>query len=380
MRKTAFTGIGVPALDASNEIKGDYAKRLHETMQKERKNVGADVSLKSFLADTYGEDMSPERFYAQMGIDLKGMTVEKMLNTGDLTRYLFPEVFRDAIIRGLEYTPFYQSVITGEESIESTGVTMPVMDFRTTPLGTTSRDVYQLRDVHEGATITEAEIVVYAEKQVNIKKRARGLKQTYESIMFTPINLATIYFEELGVVLGADLDRDLINIAINGDQADGSQSSFVIGVATAGTLLYTDISRAWIRFKRINRNSSVMLMSEADAIMVLNMEAFLRKYPSPASAYSGVQLNVSTPLPSSQDIFVHDAVPVGKIIMVDKARAFVQLTAMPLLLETDKIISRQINETFVSHITGFANIFRDGRLILDYTSNLSTNPGPVVFS
>jgi hypothetical protein len=314
------------------------------------------------------------------------MTVNKMLNTGDLTRYLFPEVFRDAIIRGLEYTPFYSKLVIGEETIDSTGVTMPIMDWRTTPLGTTDRSVYQMRDVHEGATIPEIELIVYNEKQVTIKKQAKGLKQTYESIMFTPINLAAVYFQELGVMMGADLDRALINILINGDQADNSQSAFVIGASTANTLLFTDIARAWIRFKRINRTSSVMLASEADAIMVMNMEQFLRKYYPGAqavgmpSAPDGVTINVNTPLPNSQDVFVHDAIPTGKLVMVDTEKAAVQLTAMPLLLETDKIISRQINETFVSIITGFANIFRDGRLVLDYTTNLSTNPGPVVFS
>jgi hypothetical protein len=161
------------------------------------------------------------------------MTVNKMLTTGDMTRYLFPEVFRDAIVRGMEYTPFFKQLIVGEETVDSTGLTMPSMDWRAAPLGLTPRERYQLRDVNEGATIPEAEVVVYSEKQVTIHKKARGLKQTYESLMFVPINLASVYFEELGVVMGADMDRDLINIAINGDQADNSQSAPVIGVATA---------------------------------------------------------------------------------------------------------------------------------------------------
>jgi hypothetical protein len=377
MRKTKFTGVA---------INDDFnMEQFHAAMQKERRER-KNTTLKSFLADTYGEEMSPEKFYSTLGLDLNGMTVEKMLSTDAMSRYLFPEVFRDAIIRGLQYAPFYPKLVTGEETINSTGITMPFMDWRTTPLGTTDRGVYQMRDVHEGATITEAELVVYTEKQVNIKKIARGLKQSYESIMFTPINLATVYFEELGVVMGADLDRSLINVLINGDQADNSQSAFVIGATTASTLTFTDIARAWIRFKRIFRTSTVMLTSEADAIMVMMMEQFLRKYYPGAqavgfpSAPSGVTINVTTPLPNTQDIYVHDAIPTGKLVMVDITKAAVQLTAMPLLLETDKIIARQMNETFVSIITGFANIFRDGRLVLDYTTSLSTNPGPVVFS
>lgn len=345
-------------------------ENFHKEMQKLRQNR-KDVNLKSFLAESFDGEMTPEKFYRELGIDMKGMTVEKMLNTSELNRWLFPEIFRDAIRRGLEYTPFYGSLIAAEETITSTGLTMPFMD-----LSDIDRDEVRLRDVNEGATIPEGEIIAWSEKQVTIKKKARGLKQTYESIMFTPIDLAAIFFEELGTQLGADLDRDLINIALNGDQADGSESAPVIGATVAGTLAYVDLTRAWIRFRRIGRNSAAMLVSEADAITILNMEEFQRTVPAGATQASPVTLNIVTPLPTSQDIFVHDAVPTGKIILVDRARAFVQLTAMPLLIESERIVSRQIEGEYVSIITGFANIFRDGRLVLDYTTNLITNPGP----
>jgi hypothetical protein len=359
---TKFSGT---ALDPENFP----MEAFHVEMQKARKNR-KEVSLKSFLADTW-DDMTPEKFYRELGIDMADMTVQKMLDTSELNRWLFPEIFRDAIRRGLEYTPFYAGLIAAEETINSTGLTMPFMDFTDF-----DRDEVRLRDTNEGATITEGEIIAWSEKQVTIKKKARGLKQTYESIMFTPIDLAAIFFEELGTQLGADLDRDLINVALNGDQADGSESSPVIGATVAGTLAYVDLTRAWIRFRRIGRNSTAMLTSEADAITILNMEEFQRTLPANGQAPSGVNINIATPLPTSQDVFVHDAIPTGKIILVDRARAFVQLTAMPLLIESEKIVSRQIEGEYVSIITGFANIFRDGRLVLDYTTNLITNPGP----
>lgn len=345
-------------------------KAFHEDMQKLRQQ-GKDISLKQFLGETYGPDYSPDKFYAELGIDLDGLTVEKMLNTSDMTRYLFPEVFRDAIVRGLEYTPFYGRLVTGEERISSTGLTMPSMDWTTI-----DQDEIKLRDTAEGATITEGEIMVWNEKQVNIRKKARGLKQTYESIMFTPIDLARVFFEELGVKLGADLDRELVNIALNGDQKDNSESAPVIGATTAGTLTYRDITRAWTRFKRIGRNSSVMIANEADVLTILDMPEFQRTQGAGNVTPSGVTLNVVNPLPTTQDILVTDAIPAGKILFVDVARAFVQLTAMPLLIETDKIVSRQLNGEYVSIITGFANIFRDGRMVLDYNTTLATNPGP----
>lgn len=352
-------------------------KAFHHEMQNLRQK-GADVSFKQYLEGVYGEDMTPESFYAMAGIDLKGMTVEKLINTSDLTRWLFPEIFRDAIRLGLVYSPFHSRLVTSEERIDGTGVTMPHI------LYPGDADV-QLRITGEGATITEGDIE-WGEKQVTIRKKARGLRQTYESIMFTPINLATVFFEDLGIRLGADLDAELIDIAFNGDQSDGSSAAPVIGAAVADTLAYTDIARAWVRFKRINRSSSAMLMNEADAITVLNMTQFLRnQFPGATPqgsgfAPSGTTLNVNTPLPSDQDVYVHSSVPSKKICLIDTARAFVQLTAMPLLIESDKLVARQTQGQYASIITGFANIFDDARLVLDYHTNLSTNPGPVAYA
>ena len=345
-------------------------KALHMEMQRLRKSR-KDVNLKSFLADTW-DGMTPEKFYRDLGLDMTEMTVNKMLNTTELNRWLFPEIFRDAIIRGLEYTPFYRDLIAGEENIDGTGITMPFMDFT----ANIDREQVKLRDVAEGGTITEGEIITWREKQVTIRKKGRGLKQTYESILWTPIDLAAIYFQELGSQLGADLDRDLINVALNGDQADLSESAPVIGATVAGTLAYADLTRAWIRFRRIGRNSTVMLASEADAVTILNMPEFQRTVQAGATTPSPVSLNVKTPLPTSQDIYVHDSVPTGKLILVDKARAFIQVTSLPLFIESERIVSKQVEGEYVTIITGFANIFKDGRMVLDYTTNLGTNPGP----
>lgn len=349
-------------------------EELHKEIQRVRQTTKRDVTLKQYLDDTW-PGITPEKFYETLGIDLRNLTVDKILNTGELSRWMFPEIIRDAIRRGLEYTPFYTKLVTGEETIQSTGVTMPLMDYRLV-----DPNVFRLRDVQEGSTIPESEAVIWTEKQVTVHKQGRGLRQTYESIQFTPINLASIYFEELGARLGADLDRSLINISINGDQPDGSQSAYVMGSTTGTSLQYIDIARVWTRMKRMFRNSSVMLCSEADALTLLNTPQFQRTIFPGAVPLSGVTLNVSTPLPLSQDIYIHDAVPVGTIVFIDVARSFIQLTAQPLLTESDRIISRQLNETFVSIITGFANIFRDGRLVLSYNTTLGTNPGPTIFS
>ena len=365
--KEKFSGVGVTA--------GFAMDKFHGELQKIRESENADLTLRDAIKQVWGDDMTPEKFYRDLGVDIRSMenTVQKLLTTADNNRWLLPEIIRDAIRIGLQYTPFYSKLVAGEENINGTGLTMPYIDWRTAA----TADL-QLRDVAESASIPLAQTIVWRQKVVNIHKTARGLSQTYESIQFTPISLATMYFEELGVRLGADLDRSLVNVAINGEQADNSEAAPVMGATTANTLTYLDIARAWVRFKRIFRNSTVMLMSEADALTVLNMDQFLFiQYPGGVSQ-SGVTLNVNTPLPSSQDIYIHESMTTGQIVFIDVKRFAIQITAQPLLTESDKIISRQINETFVSLITGFAVLFKDGRLVLDYTTSIGANPGPVV--
>jgi hypothetical protein len=325
-------------------------KTLHFDLQKQRQQ-GDDVTLKGALQDLFGADYTPEQFYAQLEIDLSKMTVEKLITTSESTKWLFPEIFRDAIRKGLGYAPFHPALVTSEEQIDSTGITMPFFN----------PPVSDFREVNQGANIAEG-VLTWGEKQVTIKKRAMGLKQTYESIMFTPIALAAIYFEDLGTQLGRGLDADFVEVLLNGDQADGSEAPITYGVDTINSLTYADIVYVWLRMTRDARRPTAMIANIDTALRLLLLEPFFnRQQPYPPVA----QLNLQTPLPNEQDLYIHDDVPEDQIIFVDPTRAVVQLTAMNLLIESERIVSRQLVGDYASIITGFANVFGDARRILD---------------
>lgn len=325
---------------------------VHKELQK-RRQTGDDITLKGYLEERFEDGYSPDKFYKDLEIDLGKMTVEKLLTTSESTKWLFPEIFRDAIRKGLAYTPFHPRLITGEEQIDSTGITMPFFQ----------PPVSDFREVNQGANIAEGTLT-WGEKQVTIKKKAMGLKQTYESIMFTPVALAAVYFEDLGTQLGRGLDADFVDVLLNGDQGDGSEAPISYGVDTTGTITYADIVYVWLRMSRDARRSTAMIANIDTALELLLLEPFLdRQNPFPPLA----TLNLQTPLPSEQDFYIHDDVPEGTIIFVDPTRAVVQLTAMPLLIESERIVSRQLVGDYASIITGFANVFGDARRLLDST-------------
>lgn len=344
------------------EIKEFTPKALHFQMQ-EMRQVGKEVTLKDYLPRVFGEDISPEKYYAQLGVNLAEMSVQKLLATDEDTRWLFPEILRDAIKKGMMHAPFYSQLITGEETIQNTGMTMPWFN----------PSAAALRDTNEGADITTG-TMSWDSKQVTINKKARGLMQTYESIMFTPVSLAAIYFEDLGVQLGADLDSEALDVLINGDQDDGSEAAVIMGIKSTGNLEYSDIVRSWVRQNRMHRPSQIMIMNEAMAVEVLNMAAFqipVRNNGSPL-----VELDLQSALPSSQKVLVHSDVPDGQIILLDPTKAMIQLTAMKLLIESETVVNKQLIGKYVSLITGFANIFADARIILDVSKDIASHPGP----
>lgn len=327
--------------------------KIHNEMQELRKS-GVDVTLKSYL-ETKMPEYSVEKLYHELGIELKGMTVESFFSTEE-TKWLFPEVIRDAIRKGLSRAPFYSKLVAVSANVKAKSVTMPHFE----------KANASMRPVAEGADISLGTIT-WGEKQVTLGKVAKGFAQTYESLMFCPIEVASLFFEDLGTQMGIDMDGLLIDVLLNGDQEDGSEAPLTIGAATANTLAYTDIVAAWLYMAMIGRQSQAMVTNAVDALTILNMDEFKKR----SQGTTDKTLTLSTPLPTDQGLFVHPNVGAKKIGFVDPSRAFAQFTAMPLLIESDVVIRKQWKETFASQIVGFANIFADARLILDYSKATS---------
>ena len=58
-------------------------------------------------------------------------------------------------------------------------------------------------------------------------------------------------FRDFGVQLGYALDTLAMDVVINGNQVDGSESAPVIGVgSTSDGIQYRDLLRVWVRASR----------------------------------------------------------------------------------------------------------------------------------
>ena len=84
-------------------------------------------------------------------------------------------------------------------------------------------------DSDEGVTIEEGS-VSYSDKKVTAAKKAKGIKQTYESLRFNTLDLASVFFVDFGKLMGSTINGMCVETLISGNQADASEAAAVIGV------------------------------------------------------------------------------------------------------------------------------------------------------
>lgn len=91
-------------------------------------------------------------------------------------------------------------------------------------------------------------------------------------------------------------------------------------------------------------------------------------------------LNVRTPIPATSNYDIHGAMPADdQIMLIDNRAALVKLNSTALRVESDRIVERQVNGTYITTTTGFANLFNDARLIMDKSLDFAGNGFPSSF-
>lgn len=334
--------------------------KLADAMRKD-KDQPTDVTLAEIVAETF-QDETLAGLYESLGIDPTVDTIQNIFTLpDDDVRWLIPEIIRDAIRLGLREAPIWPNLIASEQDVSQKSVTMPFINMS---------DAVPHK-VGEAETIPLGSIS-YGDKSVSTFKIGRGIKLTYEIEHYVSLDVISIFFQDFGIKLGQALDTLAIDVLVNGDQADGSESAPVIGVGTVGTKVYKDFLRPWVRGARMGRRFNTIIGSEDSALDTLDLKEFKER----ATGTTEAKLNMKTPVPNSADYYVHGNVPAGQEILLDSRFALIKFNVIPLLIESDKIVSNQTKEFYASLTTGFGKIFRDSVLLLDTDVAFATNGFP----
>jgi hypothetical protein len=320
-----------------------------------------DISFGDFVQKRFGVSMNS--FYEDLGINISIDTVQNIFTLPDESvRWLIPEIIRDALRLGLRKAPIWADLIAAEQTIQNPSVTIPHLNM------SDAAPKY----VGEGETITKGTIS-FGQKTLKVRKMGRGIAIPYEVANYVTINVMGIFLQDFGVKLNHGIDALLIDVLINGEQTNGSESAPVVGVASISNFTYVDLLRVWVRMARIGRAPFGILGGEDAAIATMNLDEF--KTPQNTGA-TFKRLDMRTPLPQSSAYYIHGAVPTDQQIVVDRSSAVIKYNAQPLLVEEDRIVSKQLLETYASLTTGFGIVFRDARVIIDQSLDFAVQGFP----
>ena len=342
--------------------------RLAENLRNDANNP-VDVELSEVVQDKF--NCSIDTFYNDLGVDPTKDTISNLFTLGDNdARWLVPEIIRDALRLGLRKAPIWSSITASEQSISGLKAVMPSLNMSEAAP----------RRVGEAETIPTGTLS-YQQKSIDIFKVGRGIKIPYEVSNYVSLDVISIFLQDFGIKLGHALDVLALDVAINGEQASGSESAPVIGTTTGvpGTKAFQDYLRVWIRQSRIGRTPSIIIGGEAAALTTLNLNEFKTNSlggNQPAGVPTASNLQLQTPIPSNSSYFIHGNIPANQELMIDPTSALMKFNAQPLLVESEKIVSNQTNAFYASLTTGFAKMFRDSTILLDSSQTIVAAPFP----
>ncbi len=372
-----------------------------------------DVTLRQHIAENYrdggGQPLTPGHVFAELGINAQTTPVKELMADQDMrwlvyecaregirrgmglsardelaalrkavrsfaitgqqgggTRWIAAEQFLDPIQRATIQAAFYNELIIREITVNNTKVTMPRIELSDS----------SLVDSEEAATIEEG-TVVYGDKDVKVSKLAKGIKITDEAIMFNSIDFLMVWIEQVGRKFAAKLNGKAVTTLVNGDQDDLSENAAVVGVADiAEGLQYRDILWVWVKLGLIGRLGNTLIAGPELAVDYLDMPP-VRDRQNAGGILLPTTLRV--PIPSSTDLFPASQMADDQLLISDSSTAMVQLTAQPLRGESERFASKGLSGTYFTVYTGFANVQRDARVIIDRTLTLAANPLPSWF-
>jgi hypothetical protein len=327
----------------------EMVRSLEAYRQGSNNTLPIEVTLEELIQGKYG--VSQDAFFEKLGINPKIDTMQNIFTMPQQNiRWIVPEIIRAAITTGMRQAPFYPNIIASDQSINGLQVTMPMVNMS---------DAAPAK-VNEAETIPLGD-VSFGQKSVSLFKIGKGFKLTDEVKNYVSIDVLGIYLRDFGIQLGYAMDTLAMDVLMNGNKADGSESAPVIGVyETNNGITYKDLLHIWVRAARMGRNFTTMIGGEDQAIEMLNLPEFKERHSGTTEA----TLNIKSPVPNKANFYIHPGTPDQQLLMVDTSAALIKLTAKQLMLESERIVSNQTEAVYASLTTGFSKMYRDAALLL----------------
>ena len=293
----------------------------------------------------------PDYCAQEFGVDLSRITVDRFFQTDPNTKWLFPDIVREAVLTGLKRKPVYPSLIARDEPIEGTAYDVPhVIE---------DANEEELRSVAEGAAIPES-MIQYGDRVVRIDKKGRGVIASYEVIRRMSVDMLRIHLERMGERLGRNLDARLAAVLIDGDSSGAGTAATVINTAVSGTWAYSDIVHAFMTLTLDHYFTPTHMLANGDLCQtILDMDEF-----KDAALFDFAKTG-NLPTPLGVRLVPMTDQPDDKLTMLDAGYAVQKLTELDLLVESDKLINQQWDRTYLTVVTDFAILYENARIVVN---------------
>lgn len=363
-------------MSGSLGLKNSFRERVYEPLKLYRGNDGTggrEISLIDFmqtratnedgkplgLKNTSGLPITWDDIWCELGQDPATLSLNNLLSlSGTDMQYLAPEIVRDFILKGLNTEASYLDLIASTESVDSMNVTVPWIRYLNE----------EMQAVGETETIPEAQIE-WGHKSVTVSKDAIALHWSDELLLSVKLPMLRWFLQKVGVALGVKLYNRGIGVMINGDQADSSDSTAVVGVATQGALAFKDFLRLWLRARQIGMRWESIIDNETTAWSLLQLDEFSK--PQGAGSVVTTIDSRNRIIPGTMTQLLSSEMTDNQHLLFDKRFGMIFLSFRGLLVESERIIMRQLSGTAASIISGFTTIDRNARIILDSSKAFS---------
>ncbi len=353
-------------------LEGTFREKVFEPLLKFRGDgsaPGMDTSLDRFMSehlkmtDSHGAPMTKQALYLEMGQMPWELTLHNLIHRQDDFRFLAGEEIRDLVVEGLQadggVAAWYQQLcLAVGEPVGAMTATTPRIEFKDAGPA----------EVGEAETLPLAKITT-AERGVRCTKKGRTVELSDEVRKSCPINLLGPYLGEVNATIIAQENDHVVDTQLNGDQRSGGDEAAVVGIATPNTLIYDDIDNVWIFGADINQQWFNLVTNRATAQVVRKLTEFRDQK---GTGGTRVQLKpVNDIEPSDLPHFISRRMGDGKLMFVNNNRATRQLVFMPLQVENSRYPERMVSGVTVAQITGYENVNKRARIVIDITKAFS---------
>lgn len=311
-----------------------------------------EISGKSFTqalsdldpdADYAGTDMEAldafERQLKRFDIKVCGENsdrVEKFFQNSE-TAVLFPEYVRRAIRQGMD------GGILGE--IVAASSKTNALDYRGFTVASDEAKPYTT------GVSPEAELPVTAVSLsadlVNMVKYGRLITASYEAIRQQRLDAFAVALRAVGAKLAAGITAKAAEVLMDGAEEE-----------TASELTYEELVNFWSTFG--DYKLTTILAAPETIAKILSFEQM--KYCGADFTKNGM---VKTPFGAT--LVKCSSVPDGELIGLDRSCALEMVQSAGLILENDKLISRQLSRTAVTFTAGFSKIIEEAVRVFKVT-------------